>query len=290
VALPVLVFSALLASGLAEYWGDVTRPLTPFVALFTVFAAAAWWRSRSGPDADRASLQLAFATLALALLAKVLLKPVVWAYGFALALPATLVVVLALLHSIPAGVDRAGGHGWTFRGIALALLLFACLGCLQASEGLRVRKTVAVGAGPDRFRADPTRGARMVAGLVEWVQRHLPPDASLLVLPEGVIVNYLTRRVAPSRHLNFMPPEIVVFGEDGIVRDLERRRPDFVALVHRDTTDYGLPLFGIDYGRDLMSWVRDHYETVARVGAVPLVRERLDDHRLGFEVAKRRAP
>lgn len=289
VALPVLVLLAALVGGLAERWGDASRPLTPFVALFTVFAASAWWRGRSGPDADRASLQLAFAILALGLLLKILLKPVLWGYGFALALPAMLVVVLALLHSIPARVERFGGHGWTFRGASLVLLVLACLGCLQVSERLRIRKTVEIGSGLDRFRADPSRGASMVAGLVEWVQQNLPSDASLLVLPEGVIVNYLTRRAGPALHLNFLPPEIVIFGEDRILRDLEQRPPDFVALVHRDTREYGLPLFGTDYARDLMSWVRDHYEAVAQVGAAPLVRQRLGDHRLGFEVRKRRA-
>jgi hypothetical protein len=288
VALPVLVLLAAFVGGLAERWGDASRPLTPFVALFTVFAASAWWRGRSGPDADRVSLQFAFAVLALALLLKILLKPVLWGYGFALALPAALVVVLALLHSIPARVDRWGGHGWTFRGASLALLLLAGLGCFQVSERLRVRKTVEIGSGPDRFRADPARGASMVADLVGWVQQKLPPGASLLVLPEGVVVNYLTRRAAPP-HLHFLPPEIVIFGEDRILRDLEQRPPDFVALVHRDTGEYGLPLFGIDYARDLMSWVRDHYEAVAQVGAAPLVRERLDDHRLGFEIRARRA-
>ena len=102
------------------------------------------------------------------------------------------------------------------------------------------------------------------------------------------MVNYLTRRVNPTRHLNFAPPEIMIFGEDRILEDLRAQPPDYVALVHRDTREYGLPLFGTHYAPRLLEWVREDYEPVARVGAPPLVRERLEDGRSGFEVLRRR--
>ncbi len=129
----------------------------------------------------------------------------------------------------------------------------------------------------------------MVASLVEWVEANLPPDATLLVLPEGVMVNYLTRRVNPTRHLNFVPPEIMIFGEGQILEDLRAQPPDYVVLVHRETREYGLPLFGTDYAPRLLEWAREQYEPVAQVGAVPLAPERLEDRRRGFEVRRRKA-
>ena len=129
----------------------------------------------------------------------------------------------------------------------------------------------------------------MVASLVEWVEANLPGDATLLVLPEGVMVNYLTRRVNPTRHLNFVPPEIMIFGEEQILQDLKAQPPDYLALVHRETGEYRLPLFGTHYAPRLLAWAREDYELVARVGAAPLVPERLEDRRCGFEVLRRRA-
>ena len=128
----------------------------------------------------------------------------------------------------------------------------------------------------------------MVAHLVDWVEANLPPQVSLLVLPEGVMVNYLTRRVNPTRHLNFAPPEIMIFGEERILEDLRAQPPDYVVLVHRETPEYGLPLFGTDYAPRLLEWAREDYELVARVGAEPLALERLEDGRSGFEVLRRR--
>ena len=85
--------------------------------------------------------------------------------------------------------------------------------------------------------------------LLDRVARELPADGTLLVLPEGVTVNYLARRRSPTPYVNFMPPELLMYGEDAIVAALEADPPDLVALVHKSTAEYGLPLFGTHYGR-----------------------------------------
>jgi hypothetical protein len=285
-ALLSLVVYGVLAS---MHWRDGFRPLTPFAAVFGLVAAADWWRSRSSPEAGRKALQLGFSLLALALLLKILLNARVASYGFGLALPAMLLVVLALLHSIPALVERWGGNGWAFRAASIVLLFAAGLGCLSVSEWNSSRKTVHIGSGGDHLRADRARReSRMMASLVGWVESNLPREASLLVLPEGVMVNYLTRRVNPTRHLNFVPPEILIFGEERILEDLRAQPPDYVVVVHRETGEYGLPLFGTHYAPRLLEWARESYQPVARVGAAPLVPERLEDRQKGFEVRRRR--
>ncbi|MBW2315577.1 MAG: hypothetical protein JRH10_15470 [Deltaproteobacteria bacterium] len=278
------------ASWAALDWGEFIRPLAPCAALFAAFAANAAWRARASVDAPRAALQLAFATFSLALLLKVLFQPVLWGYSFALAAPALLTMVLALVHGIPAFIDRRGGFGWMFRSASLALIAIACAGCLVQSEGMRAAKTVAIGRGNDRMVADERLGAaKMMSRLVPWVERNLPADASLVVMPEGVGLNYWTRRPNPTPHLNFVPPEVVIFGEAEMLADLRAAPPDYVALVHRDTREYLLPLFGIDYGRGLRDWVHADYELMTRVGAAPLRPDRLEDGRTGFEVWERRS-
>jgi hypothetical protein len=67
-----------------------------------------------------------------------------------------------------------------------------------------------------------------------------------------------------------MPPELIIFGEPRIAADLETEPPRFVALVHKDTTEYGARSFGQDYGRALMTWVEQHYRRVELIGTEPL--------------------
>lgn len=287
--LPLAFVVLAVATGLSVDWAEAFRAVTPFALGFFVYAAWRWWRSRRGAEGGRAALELALSTLALVLLLKILLKSHMYGYGFGLSLPATLLLVLVLLQRIPERIERWGGYGWAFRGLGLAFLGLASLGCLQLSGYMALRKTIPIGAGGDRFRADRALArTAMVASLVDWVGTKLPPDASLLVLPEGVMVNYLTRRINPTRQLSFIPPEVVIFGEDRMLRDLQEEPPDFVALVHRDTREYGLPLFGTDYAASVLEWVRERYVPVAMAGATPLVRERLRDKLDGFEVLRRR--
>jgi hypothetical protein len=78
------------------------------------------------------------------------------------------------------------------------------------------------------------------------------------------MLNYLTRLESPLRVVNLMPPELMAFGEDDVLRSLGARPPDFVLLLHRNTTEYGYPLFGSDprYGRRTMSWINERYANV----------------------------
>ena len=44
---------------------------------------------------------------------------------------------------------------------------------------------------------------------------------------------------SPIRVINFMPPEIIMFGETGIVTTLEANPPDYVLVQTRPTIEYG---------------------------------------------------
>jgi hypothetical protein len=49
--------------------------------------------------------------------------------------------------------------------------------------------------------------------------------------------------------------------------------PDWIALVHKDTSEYGYRFFGRDYGRGFGSWIRTDYDPVTLIGAMPLQSE-----------------
>ncbi len=53
-----------------------------------------------------------------------------------------------------------------------------------------------------------------------------------------------------------------MFGEAEKLAALQAAPPDAVLLIHKDTSEYGLPLFGRDYGRALFAWVQSRYHEV----------------------------
>jgi len=118
-------------------------------------------------------------------------------------------------------------------------------------------KTTLVAAGADRFRAD-ARGTAINRVLDHLAQTTSPRD-TLLAAPEGLLINFLSRRVNPTGQLNFPPPAITMYGQDSMLRAIERRPPDLVAMVSTDSSEYGARYFGEDYARAIGQWIAQNY-------------------------------
>ncbi len=250
-------------------WRKLLLPWPLFVGAICVIAfIRAVRRPADGEARSRLLLICTLSVFALALLAKMVLNTRVYHYGFALAMPATLLIVVTLTDWIPAFIASRGGYAWLFRGPALAAMAVAVFVHVHRSHEVYNAKTHLVSGGADAFGADVRGDA--VNTMLDEIETHVPPDASLAVFPEGVMINYLSRRANPTSYINFMPPELIVFGESNILAAFQDNPPDFVVLVHKDTSEYGPRFFGRDYGQELFTWIRENYQPVSLVGATPL--------------------
>jgi hypothetical protein len=239
-------------------WTGVLRPLPLAVP---AIAACLFVSGRGGRQPARTTVALAFAAFSLVLLGKTLLRARVAHYGFALAMPATLLVVTATVAWLPAHLDGRGLRGGVVRACALALIAFFSIEQLSVTATWMAGKTERVGAGRDRFRAD-VRGA-FVQGAIDSLAASGARSAA--VLPEGVMINYLARLPNPTPYVNFMPPEEVVFGDEAWVRAFDASPPDVVVIVPKDTSEYGLGAFGVGYGTGLAAWVEANYAPRSKV-------------------------
>ena len=57
------------------------------------------------------------------------------------------------------------------------------------------------------------------------------------------MLNYLMRLESPLRVINLMPPEMMAFGEDDVLRSLAAKPPDFVLLLRRSTVGIRISAF-----------------------------------------------
>jgi len=237
----------------------------PVVMLAILVALFAMLRQpqASGEDRTRRVLMLTFAVFGLAMLAKMLLYVRFSHYGFALAMPSAIVLTVALVEGVPAVLDSRGKNGQAFRMVILGVLAGVMGLHLYASNSWFRLHTVEVGQGSDAFLAD-ARG-RVANDLLETLGKVVTPGQTLAVLPEGVMFNYLSRIPNPTPFINFMPPELIIFGEDTIVAGFEATPPDWIVLTDRHAPEYGLDLLGTDYGLKIIGWVRRNYRLEAEV-------------------------
>jgi len=130
----------------------------------------------------------------------------------------------------------------------------------------------ALSSGADTIISD-IRGQAVDILLDQLIQR-VKPDDTLVILPEGVMVNYLCRRINPTPYIAFMPSELIMFGEDKMLASFQKHRPDYIVLVHKNTAEYGFPFFGKDYGQQLFEWIKNNYNSILQIGAPPLQDQR----------------
>jgi 4-amino-4-deoxy-L-arabinose transferase-like glycosyltransferase len=285
-AVAVSLFAAVVvALGVASpriAWQEAARPL-PLLMLGLGLASLAGVvrRIRAGQADHRLVLQVTLLVFAGALLLKMALNARVHHYGFALAMPAALLLVVALLDWIPAALDRSGAYGAAFRAGASGALLVALAAHLAVTYGeVRLRGS-AVFSGGDTVMAD-ARGL-FVSRALDELKFRARRDQTLVVLPEGVMLNYLSRLPNPTPYITFIPVEVALFGEDHMLRSLEAHPADFVILVHRETSEYGVQYFGQDYAKKINAWVMANYRPITVIGAWPF-----RDGRFGMLLMRRK--
>ena len=288
---PRLARSPWVALGvLAATWGVLTLPLAAWVepllglpVILAVLGVLAFADVVRGRVEHGKLLRLVTVVFALLLLAKMPLFTRTYHYGFALAMPGTLVAIAALVTWLPARIERAGGSARPLLAAGLALWLSFVLVHLETTRDYLAAKTVRVGRGGDAFWADE-RGV-FVNDMLAHVEREVASGRTLTVLPMGLTLNYLSRRASSIPHIYFMPSDMVMYGAERVVERFLATPPDYVALVHHDASEFGARFLGQDYAQALYQAIRSRYHVIARTGDVPLV-----DERFGIELLERNAP
>jgi hypothetical protein len=276
-----VVLGALLVASLSclsvweVNWRESGECLLGLMLIYLCFSVAPFIRKPALEMLDETRiLRLLMAVLAAGLMARMILRGRIYQYGFYQAALAALVVPAVLIGELPA---RLGMGRWGQTIITLGTLSLLVPGvAILAGESQQIFrvKTLAVGQGVDQFYAfppdrDPT--GQIVRLVIESL-RNAPHGQTLLVLPDGVIINYLSRMPIPVSPYSFFGAATFGGREESILSALRQRPPDWIAIVSRDLTDYGIQRYGEDIGngRLILDWVNEHYDRSSSIGGDPL--------------------
>lgn len=266
--LGLLGLFAVLAWNLdAVPWLQLARPLPLLLLGLLVVTGRRLLRRDETAPASTVTLWT-LALLSLALLSKMPLSARLYHYGFALAMPAVVLLTALAVDRLPPWLARRGGRGDRLQMALVAVVALAVLGHLSITAERRAAKTVWIDAGYDGFWAD-RRGVGVNAAIAA-LERLAAPEDTVLVVPDGILISYLARRPSPVRYLNWVPTEVRIFGEDRMLEDLRAAPPDWVVVVDKSTAEHGARWFGRDYARKIGLWIEEEYEPVGGIGAEPL--------------------
>ena len=265
--------AASLAAAVACTWPGPPNPLDalrPLPLVLLPLAIGFGWsliRPRDANQAQTVTRKLMLTVFAGLLLGRIALQTSPLHYGFVLAVPATLVLILALLDWLPAWFGLSG-HRLVYTGAVLGVMTLGVIVSLARFKSTFQESRYPVGDGPDRFLGD--QRCEFVAPLLEELRHRVRPGETLCVLPEGILINYLARIESSVPFDSFTPPVLEMLDERKIVASFRAHPPDYVLLFQRDMSEYGVALFGRDYGRELNSWVMERYSPVVQYGRDPM--------------------
>lgn len=225
---------------------------------------------RRDPD-GQSPLGLMLSLAAFALLLRMVLHPRLFHYGFYQAALATMVVVAELTHGLQAAAQRQRVAGFAALASGGLVLVAACLGLFLRSQQYYSLRTFPVGTGRDAFLTfSPKHDASgSLVGQVVHELSGLPARDRTLVVPEGLMINYLARRQSPLPEWDLA---LVGSEEARLVERLAAHPPEHVVLISRDLREHGIARFGGpgQPGERLMDHFRSEYRLRARWGGDPL--------------------
>jgi len=266
------------------HWIFIGRCLLGLTLVYIGFAANRFRRGTGFQPVDSrehgleahatsATSRLLIAVLAAVLMSRMVLAGRIYHYGFYQAALAGILVPAVLLGELPERLGlRARGRSLFVGGILL-LIIPGVIQLAQRSHHQFRLKTAAVGSGRDRFytlspRLNPT--GEMVQRTCQWLAQR-PPGGTLVVLPEGEIINYLTRIPSSVTPYAFFGATTSDGREPLVVDELRRHPPDWIVIISRDLDDYGIQSYGerSGAGLDILRWVADHYRQAESFGGNP---------------------
>lgn len=262
----VLTFSSVVPHAL------FARSLAMLTLL--ILCVSAWhYRGHSNQDKEKALSLILLSAFALMMLLKIFLHPRIGMYGFVLAMPATVLFLTWFIF----GIDRrmfctvAVRHAYeslaagAVCGLCLMTACFSVIVCLSkykvmtAGNEVFYSITFSVPAG-DLF--EETYG---------YLNKKLSDGDRVAVLPEGIMLNYLLRTESGIPHTSFMGAEKSIFGEESLLRSLQKAMPEFIVIFSRDMNEYGLPRFGTHdvFGLRTRQWLEQNYSVDWQYGENP---------------------
>jgi hypothetical protein len=248
------------------------------------------WQLKRAPGASRHAFPFLWSVFALVLMAKLGVYARISHCGFALAMPAFVITVYLLSWLLPRLLQtRWQVPARYLRGASLLVFLICLALLFKYSSQFYQCKHQPIGHGGDEI---VTYGPSIQTGdglkiALDWMDANLPPQATLAVIPDGITLNYLTRRINPTPCLFWDPVCMAVLGQDVMTDRFQASPPDYVLLLEQDDSDFGIKYFGSSpqYGERLMQWIKQNYKVVLVIGNVPL-----RDGHYGLEFLQRLPP
>ena len=101
--------------------------------------------------------------------------------------------------------------------------------------------------------------AQMFQNLSDWITKYTDKNESVLVLPEGAMLNFITERPVNPMYYHLIPNHITALGEDNIIKGLKADMPKYIIMTNVKYDMYGKQRMCYDYGIKICEFINENY-------------------------------
>lgn len=98
--------------------------------------------------------------------------------------------------------------------------------------------------------------------LIKFINENTKKDDKILILPEGMMINFLTNRKSDDFYNSFLPLYTETFGEEKIVNHYKSDKPEYIILSNLNMKDYYFNYICQDYAQQFCQFILDNYNQV----------------------------
>jgi hypothetical protein len=256
-------------------WLDVRIPFAfqVVVAVMGIVYGLTIWKSRKEKGKALSALpMLVFIIFGFVMVLKMILRVTINVYGFALTMPATLVVVAGLVYHVPRLVAKNAQSTTFIRILSIIMVTMFLVMEIGVIIDTYLMRNYPIDTGKEKiitYGPVLSNEGPVIDETLKKINETIKPNENFLVIPEGILLNYLTRRESPSPYTSFLLGDLVMHHEEKMVEKLSRRLPDYVILIDRGVGEWGFKKFGVDTGTKISGWVIKNYIPICTIGNIP---------------------
>ena len=102
--------------------------------------------------------------------------------------------------------------------------------------------------------------------LIEFIDQNTKQDDKIVIFPEGMTINFLTKRSSDDYYNSLLPLYTETFGEEKIINHYKENMPEYVIFNNLDMKDYYFRFICQDYALGFCGFVQNNYELETVIG------------------------
>jgi len=102
---------------------------------------------------------------------------------------------------------------------------------------------------------------------IKYLETNSKKEDKIIIWPETPFLNFVMEKDSDNFYLTTIPLYTELFGEDKIIENLKKTKPEFIIFTNRDSSDYGKKYICKDYAEEICKYVRMNYASDKMIGA-----------------------